>query len=35
VICVLIQSEGDKEANIKAVDLVQAAKIDDNEIAWM
>jgi hypothetical protein len=35
VICVLIQYVGDKEAKIEAVDLVRAARIDDNEIAWM
>jgi hypothetical protein len=35
VICVLIQYVGDKEAKIEVVDLVQATRIDDNEIAWM
>jgi hypothetical protein len=35
VICILIQYVGGKEAKIEVVDPVQAARIDDNEIAWM
>jgi hypothetical protein len=35
VISVLIQYVGDKEAKIEAVDPVQAARIEENEIEWM